>query len=266
MSVAFNEMCKKKDPSVYVKFGIEDIDNIVGTISPGNIVTIASKTGIGKSSLSLYPALRSSRTKNVMFVSTEMSRNEMMERCIAHISTVPMDAIKEGRTTPFQMDLLSKALSQDVPNMQVTFIDSINTVTEMIQQVETFKREGKPVRVLVVDHIGHVKPGGGYRPVSEYADIKESCKMLKNLALKNGIVVFMISQLNRMISNDQKPNLNHLKDCGEIEQISDKVLFMWRDSEDKSIIHFECGKNRSGESGGECTKRFYGSTMRYENV
>jgi len=88
---------------------------------------------------------------------------------------------------------------------------------------------------------------------------------LKNLAAELRIPVVALSQLNRMTTDTEKPNLTHLRDSGELEQNANKVLFLWNVDKENSTVGVSVAKNRSGKTG-EVYMRFDGEHMRYTEL
>jgi|GEM_PF-3897354 len=262
MMAAFNEATRKRSADDRILFNVAPVDDILGEILPGNIVTIAARTGVGKSSIAIAPAVLTAKTRQVVYVSTEMTRQELAIRNLAHVTDVGQDRIRSMQMSDVQMSAVADALSA-ARSMRMRLVDGVNTVTGIAGVLDEMERKGSPCRLLVVDHIGHVKPGAGYKNQNEYADTKESCVRLKHIAMTKGVVILMVAQLSRKVDEFDEPTLADLKDCGEIEQISDKVLFLWKTKGDLRLRHAKCGKSRGGEDGGKCDLLFYGSTMRF---
>lgn len=262
MMAAFNAATDKRAAADRIRMNIPPVDRILGDIIPGNVVTIAARTGVGKSSIAIAPAVETSRTRQVVYVSTEMSRSELALRNLAHTSDVGQDLIRNMSMTQPQMDQVTAAL-MEARTMRMQMVDDCRTVSGIEAIVDATERRGAPCRLLVVDHIGHLKPGAGYKNRDEYSDIKESCVRLKHLALSRGIVVLLVAQLSRRVDEYDEPPLAALRDCGEIEQISDKVLMIWKEKGDLRLRHCKVAKARAAEGDGRCDLLFYGSTMRF---
>lgn len=262
LMAAFNAATSRRAKDDRITFNIPPLDAILGDVVPGNIVTIAARTGVGKSSIAIAPAMLTAQTRQVVYVSTEMTRHELAIRNLAHVTDVAQDRIKAMDLSPAQLNTVTQALA-NARTLRIRMVDGVNTVTGIQSVIDEMERKGTPCRLLIVDHIGHIKPGAGYKNQNEYADIKESCVRLKHMAMTKGLVIVMIAQLSRKVDEYDEPSLGDLKDCGEIEQISDKVVFMWREKNDLRLRHLKCAKARGGEGDGKCDLLFYGSTMRF---
>jgi replicative DNA helicase len=229
-----------------------------GGFKNGELITVAGRTGAGKSVVGLDIA-RSAGIRHKMptlYISLEMPTQLVRERIYAAEAKVALNAIKKHQMGEADWE----RIAQVRPRINAAPIwiatPAQCTLTMVRQRLQAMGRKGFPPRLLVVDHVGLMSSTG--RNESRYTEISAYARGLKQIAMEFDIPVIMLCQVNRGAGNrsDAIPRISDLRDSGELEQSSDMVLIVHRpdyDLVDKADGHERAGevdlyvaKNRSG--------------------
>jgi replicative DNA helicase len=234
--------------------GFIDIDNLTSGLQPGNLIVLAARPGMGKSSLAVNMARNIAVANHAVAIfSLEMSRWEIGMRLLCAEARVPWDRIRNKRVGPndWQAVVQAAEVLHDAP---LSIVDSGNTNIVDIRAKARRMRAGKrSLSLIIVDYLqlmGH--PGmGGRRPDSRQQEIAEISRSLKMLAKELEIPVIAVSQLNRNpeARADKRPQLSDLRESGAIEQDADIVMFIHRDDADpekKKLAELIVSKHRNG--------------------
>lgn len=249
--------------------GFGSIDRLLnGGFVKTNLVIIGARPSMGKTALALNIAAHIAKTKNVLFLSQEMSSGELMDRLCAFLGKVELPAILSGRLTNEQWAGFSVATEQ-IEKMHL-FIDDQGglTISDVRSKARLIKqREG--LDVLFVDYL-QLMVGKG---TNRNAEIEEISRGLKNLAKELNIVVVCLSQLNREVDKrtDRRPVMSDLRDSGSIEQDANIIMFLHRDevynsdSAQKGFADIAIQKNRQGKTG-NLVFRYVGEKTLFEET
>ena len=213
-----------------VPTGLRDLDALTQGLHPGQLVILAARPAIGKSTLGLDIA-RAASVKNglasVIF-SLEMSRNEIMMRLLSAEGSIQLNNIRSGRMGA--SDWQKVAQRQDALRDAPLFIDdSPNmTMTEIRAKCRRLKQQ-HDLRLVVVDYMQLMT--SGKKVESRQQEVSEFSRALKLLAKELEVPVIAISQLNRGPEQrtDKKPMLADLRESGSLEQDADVVVLINRE-------------------------------------
>lgn len=207
--------------------GFPGIDSHINGLCPGELVLIASRPGIGKSSLCLNMvreiALR--QRESVLYVSLEMGRDELIRRMLANISLVPIVKIKNGSLSRQEECALEKA--QEEIQSGGWIIDDCSTLTPMLLKGKARKwKQQRNIKLLIVDYVQMMH----CKQESRFLEISFISRALKELARELHIPVIGICQLNRQAESrpDKRPHTADLKESGSLEQDADVVMLIYR--------------------------------------
>jgi replicative DNA helicase len=236
--------------------GFHELDAILAGIHPANLIVVAARPGMGKSTLAINIAANIADHKRpVALFTLEMSREEVVHRLLASLAGVDASKIKTGQLDVDRWRKLSQASSK-LYEMPFYVDDSHDlTVTSIRAKCRRLKRKGG-LELVVVDYLQLMQgPRAAENRQQEIADISRS---LKNLARELQIPVIAVSQLNRQLESreNKRPRLGDLRESGAIEQDADVVLFIYRDDyydqgnpETAGIAEVEIAKHRAGARG-----------------
>jgi replicative DNA helicase len=242
--------------------GVPALDALLGGgFRPGGLYILAARPSVGKSSFAESLSLHAARQGNpTLFLSQEMSSEEVADRAISHVGRVRYDLITQAKVGEDQ-DWLQMADAAEVLHGAPIWVDDEPALTLASIRRKALSRPG--LRLLVVDYLQLCATAGKQNRAIEVGEISRG---LKALAKELGIAVLALSQLNRDVEKriGGRPVMSDLRDSGEIEQDADAVLFLWRLGKPVpgEVTRIGCAveKNRQGRIGG-MTLAFQGDTQ-----
>lgn len=217
-----------------VPTGFTDLDNLINGLHGGQMVIIAARPGVGKSTLAL-DFMRSASVANdktSIIFSLEMSSSEIIMRLLSAEATIKLGDMRAGRMDGTAWDKLTQTLNriQDAP---LYIDDSANlTMMEIRSKARRLKKD-QGLDLIVLDYLQLMS--SGKRVESRQQEVSEFSRQLKLLAKELDVPLIAISQLNRGPENrpDKKPQLADLRESGSLEQDADIVMLLNRpDSQD----------------------------------
>ena len=235
-----------------IQTGLRDFDRLTGGFSAGNLIIVAGRPAMGKSSLCMGIAEHVSNSESTAIFSLEMTKREIATRFLNyHKHTI-------GK---------SEAV-RHLSNLKLHIDDSAAvTISHIRSQCRKIKRKNG-LSMVVVDYIQLMR-GDGDNRTQEIGSISRG---LKSIAKEFDIPVIALSQLSRKVDDrsDKRPLMSDLRDSGEIEQDADMIIFVYRDEEYdenstfKGIAELICRKNRNGSTG-DVQVKFDGPLIRFSD-
>ena len=235
--------------------GFYDLDEITSGLQPGQMVIVAARPGVGKSTLAVDIMRHLSIHENIptAIFSLEMSTHEINTRVLASEANVDIKRMRQGRMRSEDWDRVGKA--REMLDAAPLFIDESpeNTVMDIVAKTKMMvKRHG--IKLIVVDYLQLLH--SGKREESRQQEVAGFSRALKLLAKSAGIPVIAVAQLNRESErNDSKPKPSDLRESGALEQDADVILLLHRedmkhsDGERAGEVDVIVAKNRGGETG-----------------
>ena len=236
--------------------GFRDLDNKLSGFQPSDLIILAARPSVGKTSLALDFA-RNAAVKHgipVAIFSLEMSKEQLVDRMLSAQSQV--DSWKL-RTAKLSLDEEFQRLQQGMNDLMKApiFVDdkAANTILNMRSTLRRLNTD-KPIGLIIVDYLQLMGTSRQYdNMVNQVTEISRS---LKALAKEFNAPVIALSQLSRAVeSRGGKPRLSDLRDSGSIEQDADVVMFIHREdkygenTERKNIVEILIEKHRNGPTG-----------------
>ena len=241
--------------------GIKELDDTLGGLNKGNLILLAARPGVGKTSFALNIAknIAIEAGRKVAFFSLEMTREELALRLLSGESGVNHDKLRDGKLSPEEWANLTSAAGKlyKAP----IYLDEASgiTVTEMKAKLRRLGNIG----LVAIDYLQLMQGGSVGGNVSRTQIVSDMTRGLKIMAKELNVPVLCLSQLNRgpELRAGHKPMLADLRESGSIEQDADVVLFLYReamyddegkevedDSIDKTKAKCIIAKNRHGET------------------
>jgi replicative DNA helicase len=252
--------------------GFTDIDELTGGFQPGNLIVVAARPSMGKSTLATNIAENAAIDHNrpVALFSLEMSETELAHRFIASQAKISSDELRKGRVKADRWPKVLKAVEK-LASAPIYIDDSsdIGILEVRAKARRLHARHG--LGLLIVDYLQLMRPDG--RADSRVEQIGQISRGLKILARELQIPVIAVSQLSRAVEsrNPPIPMLSDLRESGQIEQDSDVVMFVFRDeyynreSERPGEADVIVAKHRNGPIG-EVTLTFLPKYPRFANL
>ncbi|WP_427847014.1 replicative DNA helicase [Corynebacterium pygosceleis] len=212
-----------------VPTGFTDLDQLTNGLHGGQMIIVAARPGVGKSTLAL-DFMRScsvAHGKPSVLFSLEMSKSEIVMRLLSAEAGVDLARMRSGRMTDRDWDLLTRRVPRvaDAP----LYIDDSATLTMMEIRSKARKlAQQQPLALVVVDYLQLMS--SGKRVESRQQEVSEFSRQLKLLAKELDVPVVAISQLNRgpETRTDKRPQLSDLRESGSLEQDADMVMLLHR--------------------------------------
>jgi len=225
-----------------VPTGFNDLDSLLGGLNASDLVIIAGRPGMGKTSLATNMAFHAARLwakdksdgaepkrgAPVLLFSLEMAASQLSARILSEQTEIEMRKIRTGRFSDPEWDrfVQTAQVLSDLP----LFIDDTGgiSIAQIAARARRLKRE-KQIGAVIIDHVQLVAPSR--RVENRVQEITEITKGLKVLAKELDVPVIALSQLSRGVDNrdDKRPVLSDLRESGSIEQDADVVMFVYRE-------------------------------------
>lgn len=245
-----------KDEIRGVPTGFHDLDNKLAGFQKSDLIILAARPSVGKTTLALDIARKAAVEHNVpvCFFSLEMSANQLASRMLSAHSRVNAWSIRTGKNlTENDFSLIRDSL--DELSKAPIFIDDTpaNTIMSMRSTARRLKSEGK-LGLIVVDYLQLMNPSKNFDNM--VMQVTEISRGLKGLAKELDVPVIALSQLSRAVEQrGGAPRLSDLRDSGSIEQDADVVMFIHREdkykdeNEKTNIAKIMIEKHRNGPTG-----------------
>jgi replicative DNA helicase len=246
--------------------GFSDLDKKLSGMQPANLLILASRPSVGKTTLAMNIAeyVGVNEKAPVGIFSLEMSKAQLVDLLLASESDIDAWKITTGNLSEDDFESISTAMATlaEAP----IYIDDTPGISVM--EIRTKARRLQlemGLQLLIVDYLQLIKGRNLENRVQEVSEISQA---LKNLARELNIPVLAISQLSRAVESRQAkiPQLADLRESGAIEQDADVVMFIYReDPDDLENIKLSIAKHRNGPLG-ELDLRFKGERRRFYGV
>ncbi len=269
-----DQLFQRDNPSdvTGVPTGYKDLDMMTSGLQPGDLVIIAGRPSMGKTSLALniaeYVAIDTGLPAAIF--SMEMASTQLVSRLIGSVGKLNQHKMRTGQLDDNDWEKLSYALGQ--LNEAPIFIDegsALNPYEVRARARRLHKQCGK-LGLVVIDYLQLMGTSGSTE--NRATEISEISRSLKSLAKELNVPVVALSQLNRSVEQrpDKRPVMSDLRDSGAIEQDADVIMFIYRDevynpeSPDKGVAEIILAKQRNGPVG-RVKLTFLGEFTKFEN-
>ena len=251
-----DRLFQRKERITGVPTGYIDLDHLLAGLQPSDLIIIAGRPSMGKTSLALGIAEHASiETKaSVGIFSLEMSKAQLVLRMLSSQALLDSHALRTGQLSSHDWKALTNAATR-LEDAQIFIDDSGNlTVQQMRGKARRLKAE-HGLDLLIIDYLQLME--GRRDSESRQQEISDISRSLKALAKELDIPVIALSQLSRAVENRKPPIpvLADLRESGAIEQDADVVMFIYReevydsDTEEKGIAQILVRKHRNGPIG-----------------
>jgi replicative DNA helicase len=255
-----------------VKTGFQKLDEMTHGFHPGQLIILAARPAVGKSTLALDIARHASikHNKPVIFFSLEMGRAEIAMRLLSAESRIYLQSMRKGNLSDNDWSRIASVRGEI--NSAPLYIDDSPNMT-LVEIRAKCRRLAKRVglEMIVIDYIQLMT--SGKKVESRQQEVSEFSRALKLLAKELGVPVIAISQLNRNSerSENKKPELSHLRESGSLEQDADVVVLLHRDDiakkeeERDGLAELIIAKQRNGPTG-PVVVNFLGQFSKFEDL
>jgi replicative DNA helicase len=235
-----------------VPTGFADIDKTTGGFQPSNLIVLAARPGVGKTSLALNIAHNIGMTgqQSVAIFSLEMSKQEISERMLCSAARVASHRLRSGQTLPNDdyYKLITVAGELEKAPIYVDDTAGLNVFELRAKARRLASRVEPKLGLVIIDYL-QLMMGDG-RADNRQQEVAGISRSLKQLARELNVPVLAVSQLNREVESraEKKPLLSDLRESGAIEQDADLVIFIYepRDENAKGVVVVDIAKHRNG--------------------
>ena len=228
-----------------ISTGMRDLDTKMGGLQHSDLIIVAGRPGMGKTSLATNIAynvakayvgelqadgtMRAANGGVIGFFSCEMSADQLATRIVAERTGIPSSHIRRGGISETDFDKI-REVSIELQSLPF-YVDATGglSIAQLMARARRLKRQ-KGLDLLVIDYI-QLLSGSGKRSDNRVQEITEITTSLKALAKELNVPVIALSQLSRQVESrdDKRPQLSDLRESGSIEQDADVVLFVYRE-------------------------------------
>ena len=238
--------------------GLPDLDRVTLGLNDSELILVAARPGMGKTSIALNMALNAamSQHKSVAIFSLEMSREQLVTRLLSRAALIPSQNLLTGQLSDQQWRDVSDA-AQALSATDIRIDDNPTlTVSDMNAQCRRMPK----LDLVVIDYLQLMQSAGSghtWSNESRTQAVSDISRMLKIMAKELNVPVLCLSQLSRANEGrqDKRPMLSDLRESGAIEQDADVVIGLYRDgyynkeSENPNLAEAIILKNRKGQTG-----------------
>ena len=230
---AYEELSKlnrQKDRISGVPTGFRDLDNLFYGLKGGDLIIVAARPAIGKTSFALNMAVNAAKEKaSVAFISLEMSALQLAQRILCSEARISLSRIRSGNIDVPEWNILSDA-SNTLSKLEFYIDDTPSLSILELRAKARRELHGKENGLIVVDYLQLMQPPQGRRDINRTVEVGEISRGLKILAKEMNVPVVALSQLSRQVEMRKKkrPMLSDLRESGSIEQDADIVMFIDR--------------------------------------
>lgn len=238
--------------------GIQEIDDYTNGLTKGNLIILAARPGMGKTSFALRIARNVSETKKVIFFSLEMTVRELSVKLVAMETGIPLKSLNKGEISD---EIWKKIITsfKNIKNVGANLIID-DTPASTIERIKSKIIEIGDADLIIIDylHLIRMEKSTG----NDFFDLTIISRELKNLAKEFDVPVICLSQLSRACEQraDHRPTLSDLRGSGSIEQDADIVFMLYRSDYYITREEFMNGKEYTNSCECIIAKNRHGST------
>lgn len=251
-----DELHRRRGRLYGIPTGFNLLDKMLGGLQKSDLIIVAARPGVGKTSLALTIALNAAKRHGarVGIFSLEMSSEQLVQRLLAQETRIDSHRLRLGQIRDEEWERIADAAA--VLSDCAIFIDDSAAISPFELRTKARRLDSEyGLDLLIVDYMQLMH--AGTRVENRVQEISLISRSLKQLARELDVPVIAISQLSRQVEAraDKRPQLSDLRESGSIEQDADVVMFVYRedqykeDSERKNIAEIIVAKHRHGPTG-----------------
>ena len=266
-----NYLQEHRGEVVGVPTGFRDFDEITGGLQRSDLIILAARPAVGKTSfaMSIAHGVASQGNGVVGIFSLEMSRDQLVQRMIAMETGIDTHKLRTGHIRDSELQTVMEAMSR-LASMPLYIEDSAGMSIMEVRSKARRLQSRVGIDLVIIDYLQLMQGRGRENRVQEVSEISRG---LKALARELNVPVIALSQLSRGVESRTShiPMLSDLRESGSIEQDADIVLFIYReelyepDTDKKGIAEIHLAKHRNGPVG-VVPMRFEASTTRFSDL
>lgn len=210
-----------------ISWGFEELDRMTLGLRAGAVYMLAARTSVGKTQLGLQVAMNVADGAHVIYVTLEMSVEEMGERALVMASGLDKNRLATNRLAPVEREEMDSSLTEMQAFLGLAFVDDAVTVKDVADKVRWFRAKIGEPSLLVIDYLQLLEDGD----LTGEAGLSAVSKAVKRLARRENIPVLSLAQFNREADKEiGAPTLSQLRGSGALEQDADVVIALHREA------------------------------------
>jgi replicative DNA helicase len=235
--------------------GFYDLDKLLGGLQPADLIIVAGRPGMGKTSLvlTMAEAIAQRQKATIALFSLEMPGEQVVQRLVSAGSEIESQRLRIGEFEEEELKRIVDVMGE--LSETSIFIDDTPAITPMEVRAKARRLHAEyGVDLLIVDYLQLMR--AGIRAENRVQEVSYISRQLKSLARELRVPLVAVSQLSRAVElrADKRPVLSDLRESGSIEQDADVVIFIYRetteeDSEETSLADIVVAKHRNGPTG-----------------
>jgi replicative DNA helicase len=233
----FNQMLidRSENPGklVGLSTGFADLDCMTNGFNKGNLIILAGRPSMGKTSLAMNMAEHCAIKERlpVLVISLEMTADELTTRLVGSVGRINQTNLATANLADHEWGRVSEAMETLHPTPIEIQDSNVSTISEIRAMARRAQHRHKQLGLVVVDYLQLVKGSGEGAQENRATEVGNVSRGLKLLAGELGCPVIALSQLNRAVEDrpDKRPKMSDIRESGSIEQDADAILFVYRD-------------------------------------
>ncbi len=249
-------LTRHRGEMIGIPTGFTDLDKLLGGLQRSDMVILAARPSVGKTSLALSIAHNAAKKydRRVAFFSLEMSNEQVVQRLVSAETGINAQRLRRGEIEQDEWVLFTEATGK--LSESHLYIDDTPGVSALELRTKARRLHAEVgVDLIVVDYLQLMR--GDYRSENRVQEISSISRALKALARELNVPVLALSQLSRGVESrtDKRPILSDLRESGALEQDADVVMFIYRDemynenTERPNLADIMVAKHRNGPTG-----------------
>ncbi len=269
------QLHERRGSIIGVPTGFSDLDRLTGGLQRSDLIILAARPAVGKTSFSLSLAHNAAvkHQQSVAIFSLEMSKEQLIQRFISMNAGIDQQRLRTGWIEDDEWDNIIESMEKlSGANIWIDDTAGISTMEMRSKARRLLSEHG--VDLIIIDYLQLMQSEvGGKRNENRVQEVSEISRSLKGLARELNVPVLALAQLSRTVESRQSkvPQLSDLRESGSIEQDADIVMFIYRDevynpeTERKNIADIIVAKHRNGPTG-EISLFFQASQTRFADL
>ena len=219
-----------------VSWGFDGLDKVFAPMKCGQMVVLAARPSVGKSSLARQIAIKAAlqAKQQVLFASLEVMGKSLLWNMAQTMSAVPSSKVGPNGHPKDMADFKDGLKKVMTPRLEVLAASSVS-LAAIMARCEVLRAKQTPAKLVIIDYIGLMPDAAPEKGENRAQSVGRVSRALKRMALENNCVVLVLSQLNRDTAKDEsEPQIHHLRESGDIEQDADKIVLLHRPAQTPS--------------------------------
>lgn len=254
----FDEIAQNHGQIRGIPTGLKDFDEITNGLHSGDLIILAARPGVGKTTFAMNLVVNASieQNKKCAVFSLEMPREQLMQRSLCSVAKVDMSKALKGTMDQEEWKRIWVAEKRLAASGIYIDDSSLTTPTDILSKCRRLKaKEG--LDIVMIDYL-QLMSSGGKNKENRQQEISDITRVLKIAAKELQVPIILLSQLSRAVEirNDHKPQLSDLRESGSIEQDADIVLFLYDPSkyndvpteDEPGTVELIIAKHRNGRT------------------